>query len=163
MEVCKIIDSSFLGNIISLAGFGITIYQLIKSKNQIIETRIAVNQAIQRIESNNLREILDDIQNQQKSFIDFQRKININGISSNKLITQINDIRKDLSNILKRISVTYDDIRKKLEIIDDNISNLENQIKEGDIKNEDIKEIEIYFKMCITELKKIIQKHDVFE
>lgn len=156
----EIISSSLLGNIISLAGFGITIYQLLKSKNQIEETRIAVNRAIQRMENNNLREILDDIQNQQKSFIDFQRKININGISKDKLITQINDIRKEISNILKRISVTYEDIREKLEMIDGNISNLENEIKKGNTSNIDTKEIEIDFKVCITELKKIIRKND---
>lgn len=62
----EVISSSLLGNIISLAGFGITIYQLLKSKSQIEETSIAVNRAVQRIESNNIREILDDIQNQQK-------------------------------------------------------------------------------------------------
>lgn len=157
----EVISSSLLGNIISLAGFGITIYQLLKSKSQIEETSIAVNRAVQRIESNNIREILDDIQNQQKNFIDFQRKINTNGISNNKLIAQINDIRKDISRVLKRISIDYENLRMILENIDGNISDIESKIKENNIQNSDTKDTELKFKVCITELQKIIKEHDV--
>lgn len=48
-----------------------------------------------------------------------------------------------------------------LENIDGNISDIESKIKENNIQNSDTKDTELKFKVCITELQKIIKEHDV--
>lgn len=165
------IKNTIVINVVTLIGFGITLWQIHKVNSNIVVAKKSIDNTLNIIKNNSLKEVFFELEHQQLAFRKFQREMNLRGKSKKVLLEDISKIMENIIYCINRMPNRNSTIIELIDKIDETIINLEDIINKnygtnnwsGEI-NREIRKlnyiININFKSSISKLKELIEKNE---